>query len=191
MRSACSPSSATRTASLRPRARFASAGSRARVAEWQTQGTQNPASPTVAKWSTPTRSQEIRRNIGGDPETPGINRGAEVTPRVTLDTPSHGRHWDRADYVLAGAYTTALVVDVDQTYRALHCGCGLQESNLLGPHPSDGLLFTYNAAVLFGVLKTASVLPSRPWRKVFLGAFTAYELITIHRNARLLASVRF
>lgn len=99
------------------------------------------------------------------------------------------RHWDVADKVLLGGYATALAFDVGQTHYALAHDPTLQESNFLGPRPSDGLLIAYGFAALGGVTKVASILPSNPWRKLFLGAFIAYEATTVRNNVRLGASI--
>lgn len=99
------------------------------------------------------------------------------------------KHWDVADKVLLGGYAASLVLDIGQTHYALAHNPALQESNFLGPRPSSGLLLTYGFAALGGVTKVASILPSNPWRKLFLGAFIAYEATTVRNNVRLGASI--
>lgn len=93
--------------------------------------------------------------------------------------------WSASDIVLAGAFTTTLLLDAGQTRGLARGGWeGYSEANpLLGPHPSVGRINVYTAVAGLTVLGVAAAVPARarPW---VLGAALAVEALTVARNAR-------
>jgi hypothetical protein len=93
--------------------------------------------------------------------------------------------WSGSDIVLAGAFTTTLLLDASQTRGLARGGWDrFREANpLLGPHPSVGRINAYTAIAGLTVLGAAAIVPTRarPW---LLGAALLVEAFTVARNAR-------
>ena len=99
--------------------------------------------------------------------------------------------WDRWDTALLATASITTYIDWRQTqYIAQHPREFSETKNILGDHPTVGMVNAYFLRQSALSLAIAHLLPSDA-RKVFLGAVTAIELDTTTNNRRIGVKFQF
>jgi hypothetical protein len=91
--------------------------------------------------------------------------------------------FDNIDRVMFAVASFSLLADASQTMQIQYHENHFERNRMLGKHPTNERVTLYFGLVIPATFVISRYILDGPWRKVYLGAVTLYELNTVRNNS--------